>query len=109
VQAVSCHGDFSDVATGGSNITAAEGFLDTVGTTGTGFVFVATDGSFNSPSETGLRGYPLAVIRALSNGNHTISVHAKDAAGNWGAMSTTILVINKSLYFSTQETPIRRA
>jgi FtsP/CotA-like multicopper oxidase with cupredoxin domain len=92
---------FSDVATGNSNIAAAEGFIDTIGTTGTGFVFIATDGNFNSPAETGYSDIPLAVIGALGNGNHVISVHAKDAAGNWGAMSTTVLVINKSLYFST--------
>jgi hypothetical protein len=64
-------------------------------------VFVATDGSFNSPTESGYGDIPLAVIGALSNGDHTIYVHAKDAASNWGAMSTTVLVINKSLYFST--------
>jgi len=101
VPAVRVTADFSDVGTGSSNITAAEGFLDTVGTTGTGFVFIATDGSFNSPTESGYGDIPLAVIGTLSNGNHTIYVHAKDAAGNWGAMSTTILVITKSLYFST--------
>ena len=101
VQAVRVTASFSDVATGGSNITAAEGFLDTVGTTGTGFSFIASDGIFNSPSESGYGDIPLAVIGTLGNGNHTIYVHAKDAAGNWGAMSTTVLVINKSLYFST--------
>ena len=101
VPAVRVFANFSDVASGGSNIAAAEGFLDTIGTTGTGFVFVATDGTFNSPTESGYGDIPLAVIGALSNGNHTIYVHAKDAAGNWGTTSTTILVINKSLYFST--------
>ena len=101
VPAVRVTADFSDVATGNSNIAAAEGFLDTVGATGTGFVFIATDGSFNSPTESGYGDIPLAVIGTLSNGNHTIYVHAKDAAGNWGAMSTTTLVITKSLYFST--------
>ncbi len=101
VQAVRVTADFSDVATGGSNIAAAEGFLDTIGTTGTGFVFIATDGSFSSPTESGYGDIPLAVIGALSNGNHTIYVHSKDAAGNWGTMSTTVLVITKSLYFST--------
>jgi FtsP/CotA-like multicopper oxidase with cupredoxin domain len=101
VPAVRVTADFSDVATGSSNIAAAEGFLDTIGTTGTGFVFVASDGVFDSPAESGYGDIPLVVIGALSNGNHTIYVHAKDAAGNWGTMSTTILVITKSLYFST--------
>ena len=101
VQAVRVFADFSDTTTGGSNIAAAEGFIDIVGTTGTGFVFVATDGSFNSPTESGYSDVPLVVISALSNGDHTIYVHAKDAAGNWGDMSTTILTIQKWLYLST--------
>jgi len=101
VLAVRVTADFSDVATGGSNIVAAEGFIDTIGTTGTGFVFIANDGNFNSPAESGYSDIPLPVVGALSNGSHTIYVHAKDAAGNWGANSTTILVINKPLYFST--------
>jgi hypothetical protein len=96
VPAVRVSASFSDFATGNSNIVAAEGFLDTVGTTGTGFAFIATDGVFNSPSETGYSDVPLAVINALSAGNHTIYVHAKDAAGNWGTMATTVLVIDKT-------------
>jgi len=95
VQAVRVSASFSDAATGGSNIATAEGFIDTVGTTGTGFVFVATDGSFNSPSETGYADVPLVVINALTSGNHTIYVHAKDAAGNWGAAATVTLVIER--------------
>jgi FtsP/CotA-like multicopper oxidase with cupredoxin domain len=96
--------NFSDVATGGSNIAAAEGFIDTVGATGTGFTFVAADGAFNSSAEAGYADVPIAVVGALTEGNHTIYVHAKDAAGNWGTMSTTVLVIKKSLYFSTLST-----
>jgi hypothetical protein len=96
VQAVRVTANFSDVATGNSNIAAAEGFIDTVGTTGTGFVFIATDGIFNSPAESGYSDIPLAVVGTLTVGNHTIYVHAKDAAGNWGATSTTILVIDKT-------------
>jgi VCBS repeat-containing protein len=98
VPAVRVTADFSDVATGGSNIVAAEGFIDTIGTAGTGFAFIATDGGFNSPSESGYADIPLAVVRALSDGNHTIFVHAKDASGNWGnpSAATTILVVDKT-------------
>ena len=95
VPAVRVTASFSDVATGNSNIAAAEGFIDTVSATGTGFVFIATDGTFNSPAETGYSDIPLAVVGALTQGNHTIYVHARDAAGNWGANSTTVLVIDK--------------
>jgi FtsP/CotA-like multicopper oxidase with cupredoxin domain len=98
VLAVRVFADFSDVATGGSNIVAAEGFIDTVGATGTGFVFIATDGGFNSPTESGYGDIPLASVRALSDGNHTIYVHAKDASGNWGnpSAATTVLIVDKT-------------
>jgi hypothetical protein len=96
VPAVRVFASFSDVASGNSNIAAAEGFIDTVGATGTGFVFIATDGVFNNPAETGYSDVPLPVINALSNGNHTIYVHAKDAAGNWGANSTLTYLIDRT-------------
>jgi hypothetical protein len=97
IPAVRVTASFSDPLSGGanSNVVAAEGFIDTVAANGTGFVFIATDGTFNSPAETGYSDIPLPVVSALSAGNHTIYVHAKDAAGNWGATSTTILVIDK--------------
>jgi FtsP/CotA-like multicopper oxidase with cupredoxin domain len=95
VPAVRVFATFDDALTGGSNIAAGEGFIDTLGATGTGFVFIATDGAFNSPTETGYADVPLPVINALSNGDHTIYVHAKDAAGNWGANDTTVLHIDK--------------
>ncbi len=101
VLAVRVFASFDDTATGSSNIAAAEGFLDTVGTTGTGFAFLATDGGFSSPTESGYGDIPLVVIGSLLEGNHTIFVHSKDASGNWGAMSTTVLKIYHSLYFST--------
>jgi hypothetical protein len=99
VLAVRVLANFSDVASGGSNIVAAEGFIDTIASTGTGFVFIATDGTFNSPSELGYADIPLASVRALSDGNHPIYVHAKDAAGNWNTTdySTINLVIDKSI------------
>jgi len=81
---------------GGSTLATAEGFIDAVGSNGTGFPFSAADGVFNSASETGYADIPLTTIQGLGNGNHTISVHAKDAAGNWGATSTTTLVIDKT-------------
>ena len=100
VLAVRVFADFSDVATGGSNIVAAEGFIDAVGSIGSGFVFVASDGGFNSPTESGYADIPLASVRALSNGDHTIYVRAKDSSGNWGdAMAvgaSTTLTVDKT-------------
>jgi hypothetical protein len=87
----------SDPIAGGvrSNISAAEAFIDTAGAAGSGILLTAGDGVFNSPSESGYTDIPLATVLQLANGNHTIYVHARDAAGNWGATSSTVLVIDK--------------
>ena len=90
-----------------SNIAAAEAFLCTTNTAcgaggnGTGIPMLALDGAFNSPTEATYADIPLTTITTLSEGNHTIYVHGKDAAGSWGAASSTILVISRQLYFST--------
>jgi hypothetical protein len=85
--------DFADTLV---NLSEAEGFIDTVGADGTGFIFTANDGTFNSLSEGGYADIPLTTINLLSSGNHTIYVHAKDVAGNWGATSSVILLIDKT-------------
>lgn len=80
----------------GSTVSAAEGFIDLVGVTGSGFPFVPADGRWNGAVETGYADIPLSNINALSAGNHTIYAHGKDAVGSWGAMSTMILTIDKT-------------
>jgi FtsP/CotA-like multicopper oxidase with cupredoxin domain len=81
----------------GSTVSAAEGFIDSnPATTVRGFPFVPSDGSFNSATETGYGDIPLTTINTLSAGNHDIYVRGKDALGNWGLMSTTILVIDRT-------------
>ena len=79
-----------------SKIASGEGFIDAVGANGTGFILQPNDGLFNSLTEDGYVNIPLTTIGALSEGNHTIYIHGRDAAGNWGATSTTILVIDKT-------------
>jgi hypothetical protein len=98
VQAVRVSASFADPVSSGvnSNVTAAEGFVDTVGTNGSGLAFIANDGNFNSTSEPGYADIPLAVINTLGNGNHTIYVHARDAVGNWGAMATLTYLIDRT-------------
>jgi hypothetical protein len=78
-----------------SNVVAGEVFMDTVGANGSGVVMVAVDGLFNALSESASADIPLATIRALSQGPHTIYVHGKDAAGNWGVMASTVITIDK--------------
>ena len=63
---------------------------------GSGVPLRAVDGSFSDPVEGGYADIPLTTVRALSDGDHTISVRAKDAAGNWGALATTNLVVDKA-------------
>ena len=80
-----------------SNISTAEGFIDSAGADGTGFPFIPTDGLFNSPTESGYADIPLTTINVLAEGLHTLFIHGMDAAGNWGAMNNSLtLVIDKS-------------
>ena len=85
-----------------SPIAAAEMFIDLAPApapapgTGTGVPLRAVDGSFSDPVEGGYADIPLTTVRALSSGNHTISVRAKDAAGNWGVFATTTLVVDRA-------------
>ncbi len=84
-------------ATGlGNPVSKAELFLDTVGADGAGIGMKASDGVFNAASEGGYADIPLATVRAMSNGNHTLHVHARDAAGNWGPIATTTLLVDKT-------------
>lgn len=83
------------VADTASNVSAAEGFIDTVGANGSGFPLLPVDGQFNAQTENAFADIPLPTIAGLSNGNHTIYVHGRDAAGNWGATSAVVLVIDK--------------
>jgi hypothetical protein len=79
---------FSDAATGGSNVAAAEALIDAQAP-GSG---VAFSGSFGSVSVTGATAtIPAATLAALAPGAHTVSVRAQDSAGNWGTVATVPL------------------
>jgi len=86
----------SDVASGGARIAAGEGFIDGAVVNGTGFPFLATDGTFSASSEAVYADIPLTTINALAAGNHTIRVHGKDAVGNWGAPATLTYLIDRT-------------
>ncbi|WP_374971275.1 multicopper oxidase domain-containing protein [Terrabacter sp. BE26] len=72
-----------------SNITGAEAFLDpgSAPVFGKGLTLIAVDGAFDSPKEQAYGLIPLTQIKALPAGEHTVFVHAKDAAGNWGDLT----------------------
>jgi FtsP/CotA-like multicopper oxidase with cupredoxin domain len=95
VPAVRVFATFTDA----NNLKTAEGFIDNTGitpqpafVTGTGFVFIAKDGVYNSHSELGYTDIPIASIAALPDGFHHIWVHARDIAGNWGALDGSITI-----------------
>jgi len=80
----------------GSTVAGAEGFIDSVPAVSVrGFPFVASDGIWNGASETAYADIPLTTVAALSNGNHTLYVRARDLAGNWGPTGSKVLVIDK--------------
>ncbi len=75
------------------NVKKAEGFIDTPGTSGTGFPLTPRDGLFNEPSEDAYATIPFATINALSPGVHTVYVHGMDSSGNWGDFGSAIFEI----------------
>ena len=86
------HATGDDTATGGSDITAAEYFTDALGTDGTGTAMSVTPAASTASLDATI---PTATLTQLANGGHTVYVHARDAAGNWGQPATTTLLIDK--------------
>ncbi|MEZ5409252.1 MAG: multicopper oxidase domain-containing protein [Acidimicrobiales bacterium] len=86
----------------GTPIVAAEMFLCTAtsgcqpGNPGTGVAMLVSDGAWDETTESVYGDIPLATVASLSNGDHTIWVRGKDAAGNWGAATDTTLTIDKA-------------
>lgn len=88
----------NDPLTGAVNspIVNAEYFVDTVTADGTGYPMLATDGTYGSSTEKIFQLLDLFAIQALAQGQHTVFVHGKDAAGNWGALLGIPLTIDKT-------------
>ena len=82
--AVAVHGTGDDTATGGANIAAAEYFIGATGASGTGTAMTVNTAS------------PVASLDATISPPVTggvISVHSKDALGNWGPFATITLSV----------------
>ena len=83
----------NDTASGNSNVTAAEYFIDAPGANGTGTAMtpnqVAPTVSFNATISA-------ATMGTLAEGAHAVHVHSRDALGNWGAFSTATLGVDKT-------------
>jgi hypothetical protein len=72
-----------NVAMHNGTVTKAEMFIDSTGANNTGVVMNASDGFFNEQQEGAYGDIPLATVKQLSDGVHTIYIHARDNAGNW--------------------------
>ena len=89
------------ITDGGPNpsaVKAAEGFIDPTGTPDvhTGWTMMAVDGVLDASVEQVYAQVPLSEIARLSDGSHVFAIRGQDAAGNWGAVGTGTLQIDKS-------------
>ena len=83
---------YNDPGASPSGVVSGEGFIGNAGAPGTGFLMVV-----NAPTSTIVATVPLSQLVGLPEGPTTISVRAKDKAGNWGAVSTGTLVMNRAV------------
>ncbi|NUQ84075.1 MAG: multicopper oxidase domain-containing protein, partial [Anaerolineales bacterium] len=76
-----------------NNVVQAEYFLDAAGADGSGILMNASDAAFDDLTEA-----VTAVIdpAPMSSGSHVVYVHGKDAAGNWGAFKSVVLILDKA-------------
>lgn len=79
-------------------IAKAEAFIDpdpaNLPAPGTGIPLSPSDGTWNDYQENADLNIPLSTIRALSSGEHTIAVRARDAVGNWGELLSATFVVD---------------
>ncbi len=82
-----------------SALWTAEFFIDynpAVDVFGTGAPMYPRDGLFNTSNEDTYALLALINISALSEGIHTVDVHGRDASGNWGAIASANLLVDKT-------------
>jgi hypothetical protein len=99
VTAVRLDGVITDPLVAGvnANVTKAEGFIDTVGAAGSGFPLLPQDGVFDETSEGVYYDIPIVNFTVLRQGDHTLYVRGKDAAGNWGATTAVTVTVWKGI------------
>ncbi|RKS77382.1 multicopper oxidase [Motilibacter peucedani] len=82
-----------------STLTDAEAFLDPKAANpagGAGIQLIAVDGRMDSPTESVYGLLPIGQVKALADGDHTVSVRGQDAAGNWGPLFAFKLTVDKT-------------
>lgn len=82
----------ASVASSGTNVSAAEYFVDTQGADGAG---TAMSGSFGSANVAVTATLSTTFLNTLSSGNHTLYVHGKDST-TWGSVSSVSLTVDKA-------------
>lgn len=92
-QAVLVGASASDVASGNHDIVAGEFFIDSNAGNGTG---TAMTPAVVAPSTTLSGTIPAATVAGLAVGTHTVTIHAKDRAGNWGPRVSVTLRIDRT-------------
>jgi FtsP/CotA-like multicopper oxidase with cupredoxin domain len=75
----------TDLSIQPSTLVTAEGFIDGVGSSGTGFAVFALDGVFDEVEEAVY--FDIPTLNFPWWGVYTVTIHGKDAAGNWGPYS----------------------
>ena len=79
-----------------SSLANAEGFIDTIGTDGTGFDLFPSDGMFDEITEDVYFDIPIVAFLYRAQGDHTVYVHGLDIAGNWGtSFGEAIITIDR--------------
>lgn len=78
-----------------SNVVAAEWFIDPATAPGAGSALTAADGGFDAPIES-LAG--TIDVSSWTTGEHTLYLRARDAAGNWGPVSSTSVVVGDVIF-----------
>ena len=81
-----------DSASGNSTVTAAEYFINTTGSNGSGVSMSASDGVFDSPFEAVSAEIN---VSGWAYGNYTLYVHGMDSAGNWGEAVAVLLEVTE--------------
>ena len=69
----------------------------TIDGTGGAIPFIPAAGQFTGVTEIGYADIPLTTVAAMTEGVHILHIRARDAAGNWGPVSTTSqLVVDRT-------------
>ncbi|KQX62009.1 multicopper oxidase domain-containing protein [Angustibacter sp. Root456] len=83
-----------------STLKDAEAFLDLAAGAqpagGSGLQLIAVDGSMDASDEAVYGLLPLSQVKALTNGTHRLYVRGLDAAGTWGDVYVTDLLVDKT-------------